>query len=388
MKGRFAVSGRIVAILALGLSSISARAEVTPPSVPMAESELAIDEGRGAADSAMPAAPRADAFVRDGAAASKSITRGVGAADLSVVLSDFPDPVARSALLSYSIGVQNAGPNEATDARLATSIPAGTTFHSIIVPPGSTWSCSTPAVGATGSIDCTNDSLVVGASSFSLFVRADTDIPAGTLLTQQITASSSTADPDDIDRTASTSTRVVGPGTTLSASKTASGPFRPGSVVTYRIVVSNEGPAYQPDLDRDEVFDVLPAGLTLQSASATSGTATANLGTNTVTWNGSLTTAGAVTITIRALIAANLAAGTRLENQAQLFFDANGDGFVETIATSDDPNTVASGDATAIVLQGVAAPAPAVVPASFTWTLVLLATLLSLVAGDVIRRRA
>jgi uncharacterized repeat protein (TIGR01451 family) len=356
--------------------------------VPMAESELAIDEGRGGADSAMPPAPRADPFVRDDGSASKSITRGVSSADLSVMLSDFPDPVARGALLIYSIGVQNAGPNAAADARLATSIPAGTTFRSIIVPPGSTWSCSTPSVGATGSIDCTTDSLVVGGSSLSFFVRADTDIPAGTLLTQSITASSSTADPDDIDRTASTSTRVVGPGTTLSARKSASGQFRPGGVVTYRIVVNNDGPAYQPDLDRDEVFDVLPAGLTLQSASATSGTAIANLGTNTVTWNGSLTTAGTVTITIRALIAGNLAAGTRLENQAQLFFDANGDGFVETIATSDDPNTAASGDATAIVLQGVAAPVPAVVPASFTWTLVLLAALLSLVAGNVIRRRA
>jgi uncharacterized repeat protein (TIGR01451 family) len=365
--------GRIVGILVIGLLSTSAHADVTT---------AANATAANATVSSIHVAPGDEAT----SSTTKSVGRGSASADLSVILTDFPDPVARGALLDYSIGVQNSGPDPASNASLTTSIPAGTTFHQLITQPGSGWSCSTPAVGATGSVSCTIGSLAPSQTAFTLFVRVDTDLE-GTSLTQSIAVDSSTPDPDDGDRSASTTTQVVGPGTTLSASKTASGQFRPGGVVTYQIVVTNQGPGVQPDLVGNEFLDILPAGLTLQSASASSGTAIANLGPNSVTWNGSLVAAGSVAITIRASIAGNLTAGTRIENQAQVFFDTNGDGFVETIATSDDPTTAAAGDATAIVLQGAAMQEPAVVPASSTWTQLLLAAMLTLVAGGMIRRR-
>ena len=44
------------------------------------------------------------------------------------------------------------------------------------------------------------------------------------------------------------------------------------------------GPGAQLDNGFDEFLDVLPAALDLVSASATSGTATANLAADTVTW--------------------------------------------------------------------------------------------------------
>ena len=58
--------------------------------------------------------------------------------------------------------------------------------------------------------------------------------------------------------------------------------------MTYTVILDNSGAANQGDNAGDEFVDVLPGGLTLVSAAATSGTAIANVGTNTVNWNGPL----------------------------------------------------------------------------------------------------
>ena len=85
---------------------------------------------------------------------------------------------------------------------------------------------------------------------------------------------------------------------TLTATKTVAGTFTPGGAITYTIVVSNRGSLTQADNAGDELTDVLPASLTLVSASTTGGTAVATTATNTVTWNGSLAAGGSITITI------------------------------------------------------------------------------------------
>lgn len=51
-------------------------------------------------------------------------------ADLSVSITDSPDPVATGAALTYSIRVRNAGPDSATGAVLTDSIPSGVTYVS------------------------------------------------------------------------------------------------------------------------------------------------------------------------------------------------------------------------------------------------------------------
>ena len=48
--------------------------------------------------------------------------------------------------------------------------------------------------------------------------------------------------------------------------------------ITYTVVLTNAGPNTQSDNPGDELTDVLPASLTLVSASATSGTAVATIG--------------------------------------------------------------------------------------------------------------
>jgi uncharacterized repeat protein (TIGR01451 family) len=106
-----------------------------------------------------------------------------------------------------------------------------------------------------------------------------------------------------------------------------------GSNVTYTIVLHNGGAFTQGDNPGDEFTDVLPSSLLLLSASATSGTALADAGTNTVHWNGSIAARGDVTITIQATIRTGTA-GSTVSNQGTIHFDGDGNGTNESTTTT------------------------------------------------------
>ncbi len=106
--------------------------------------------------------------------------------------------------------------------------------------------------------------------------------------------------------------------------KTAAGQLTPGSDVTYTIVLNNGGTVDLADTSGDEFTDVLPAALTLVSATSDSGTALATIGTNTVTWNGAIAAGASVTITITATLSAAATPGTTVSNQGTIHTDLNG----------------------------------------------------------------
>jgi uncharacterized repeat protein (TIGR01451 family) len=140
------------------------------------------------------------------------------------------------------------------------------------------------------------------------------------------------------------------PQAAVSGTKTVSGTLAAGGAITYTIVLKNTGSGAQADNPGNEFTDILPAALTLVSATATSGTAAANLATNTVTWNGALSAAvGQVTITINATIKST-AAGQTVTNQGQIAFDADGNGINEATAQTDDPGTQPANDPTSFVV--------------------------------------
>ena len=101
-----------------------------------------------------------------------------------------------------------------------------------------------------------------------------------------------------------------------SAVKTVSGQMIEGGLVEYQIDLTNPSTAEVADAAGDELTDFLPAGLSLVSATATSGTAVADVATNTVTWNGALAAnGGTASVTVTATVNAGTA-GTTIENQA------------------------------------------------------------------------
>jgi uncharacterized repeat protein (TIGR01451 family) len=138
----------------------------------------------------------------------------------------------------------------------------------------------------------------------------------------------------------------------VTATKTAAGTFVVGGTVTYTVVLTNNGGLDQGNNPGNEFLDTLPAGLTLVSANATSGTAVATIGTNTVSWNGSIPALSSVTITITATINAGVG-GTTISNQGQFFFDVDGNGTNESLGVTDNPGTGTANDATGFLALGL-----------------------------------
>lgn len=157
---------------------------------------------------------------------------------------------------------------------------------------------------------------------------------------------------------------TVPAGATMSGTKTAApGTYTVGSNVTYTVTLTNSGAGAQGDNPGNEFIDVLPPQLQLVSASATSPTVVATVGTNTVTWNGTIPPAGTVTITIIATILPS-AAGTTVTNQGTINFDTDGNGTNESTTQTDDPAVGGAGDPTGIAVAAAAATPgiPAVSP--------------------------
>ena len=130
-------------------------------------------------------------------------------ADISLEMSDEPDPAAVGQLLSYSLDVRNAGPDAATRVRLANDLPSGVVFARAVPSKGK---CSSPTRG--GRVSCSLGSLSPGA---------DLNVRIGVYPTTNGTVrygASATADqPDATPASASTITTVTGTACTITGSE-------------------------------------------------------------------------------------------------------------------------------------------------------------------------
>ena len=145
-----------------------------------------------------------------------------------------------------------------------------------------TWTC----VGAGGGT-CTaagsgniNDTVNLPAGGSVTYTASCTISAAatGTLSnTATVTAPAACTDPTPGNNSATdTDTLRRATGRHVSGTKTVTGTFGVGGTITYTVTLSNTGPGPQGDNPGNEFTDVLPATVSLVSASATSGTAVAN----------------------------------------------------------------------------------------------------------------
>jgi uncharacterized repeat protein (TIGR01451 family) len=202
---------------------------------------------------------------------------------------------------------------------------------------GPSMSCTTPEAGSNGPINCSIASLPVGSAQFTVNVLIASSAVAGSNISNVATAASSTFDPNPGNNSGIANTTALAPAL-LSGLKSVSGPKTPGSTMTYEITISNGGASDQQDNPGNEFTDVLPSQLTLVSADASGGTASANIGTNTATWNGIIPSGDAVTIVITATIKAGTE-GQTVSNQGTINYDADGNGTNEASTQTDDPST-------------------------------------------------
>jgi len=132
-----------------------------------------------------------------------------GIVDLVVSVTGPAGSVEACGTASYTFEVRNDGPDTAIATVVSFPIDSNTTFQSLTVPAG--WTCTTPAVGGTGTATCTRPVFASGASStFVLEVRVNCGTPVGTVILGSASVTSDSVEtfpPNNQDQTPNT----VGP---------------------------------------------------------------------------------------------------------------------------------------------------------------------------------
>jgi uncharacterized repeat protein (TIGR01451 family) len=200
------------------------------------------------------------------ASASTDITRSA-----DITLSKSSSALVAGTDVTYTISVVNNGPNDASDVTFADPLPAGLTFQSLNAPG---WSCATPAVGGTGTIDCTLATLAPGSSTITLIAHLAASTPAGTTIANTATVSSTTPDPTTPNSATSSGTTTQQAGLAVTITDSPDPVTVGGPQLIYSIVVTNNGPS---DAASPSLSIALPPTVTLASINAPAGWSCASL---------------------------------------------------------------------------------------------------------------
>jgi uncharacterized repeat protein (TIGR01451 family) len=202
-------------------------------------------------------------------------------ADLSAVKFSESSSVSAGSNTKFFISIYNNGPNAAVNAVLNDPLPANTTFYNLAQPSGPSFTCTTPNIGSTGTVNCTIASLPRDTTAqFELTVQVDTGAATNSVITNTATVSSDTADANSNNNSSSASVTVStggGGGTCTVAcpddiqtpANTTDGGGNPGAIVHFSPPSGNEEcGTITVDHCNDCFF---PQGDTLVTASTTTG---------------------------------------------------------------------------------------------------------------------
>jgi uncharacterized repeat protein (TIGR01451 family) len=274
-------------------------------------------------------------------------TASVGSsADLGVTDSGSPNPVAAGANITYTQVVTNSGPSAADNATLVAPTPANTTLVSVTPPAG--WSCITPGTGGTGNVVCTDVNMAgLTAGTFTLVVKVNSGTANGTVITDSVSVSSSVADPNSANNTATVSTLVGTTGPDLIVTNIAlPNPVQAGSPITYTQVVTNTGSSAATTATFNENT---PANTTFLSITPPTGWTCTGFPPQCT--NPSVAAGASGTFTVKYTVTAGTASGTVITdtatvNAANQSFGANSATATDVVATATQADLALSTAAT------------------------------------------
>jgi uncharacterized repeat protein (TIGR01451 family) len=297
---------------------------------------------------------------------SAATTSFVSQVDLSVTKSGPSTSVAGGNVV-YAIAISNGGPDVALNAAVTDVLPPPTTFVSLTQNTGPAATCTTPAVGANGTVACTFPLLVPGATAqFTLTLNAASALT----IVNTATAGSSSFDTNPSNDSAS-STSAVTQSADVSVVKTAPNAIGGNTPVTYTLTVTDAGPS---DAASVVLTDVLPASLVFVSLQQTGGSPF-TCTTPAVGAGGSISCTAAL---LAAGSSASFALATRLANPDSMSVGTVVTNAAAVVTTTTDPNSANnSATATSMVasLPSGAAAIPALSPLALAALALALGTL-------------
>lgn len=229
-------------------------------------------------------------------------------------------------LITYVLTIENFGPSDARDVVVTDVLPDGV----YDVNPGA---CSLAGMVVT----CNAGTIVAGGStSFTIVVRAEPGLEAGTSLENQASVVSTEPDPNLTNNNDNADTSVVGKAD-LAVDKSGPATAVAGEQIRYEIVVTNDGPSFAESV---VVVDELPTSLKLLDISADKLTAECD---DSACQLGDMEVNETVTIEVLALVSTDVLTGTDITNKASAFTDSvdpdvrnNSDSVVTTIQAFAD----------------------------------------------------
>ncbi len=218
--------------------------------------------------------------------------------DLGVTLTDSPDPVIAGNQLTYVATLGNAGPNDALDVLITLPLPAGTTYASSTSSAGA--SCTTPAVGANGTVACNwAGATPIGTPrTVTVVALVGAAVANGTVLSATAVAAGAGTDTAPGNNSATTTT-TVSASANLSITKTDGSPTAiPGTNTVYTVVVTNAGPSVATGATVTDNFPAETIFCSWTCAGSGGGTCGTASGFNNIAETVNLPVLGSVTYTI------------------------------------------------------------------------------------------
>lgn len=254
----------------------------------------------------------------------------ISGADLALSVTDSPDPVNGSGVITYTLLSENLGPDGVVNARIENTLPPGVSYISAT---GTGWNCSV----AGQLVTCNRADTQPVSVLPQLVIQGRVNVGSGNITNVATISSPATPDGLPANNTVNTNT-AVNPGADLTIAKGVSpNPVIANQTATFTLTTTNNGPSVANNV---QVADSLPSGFTILTATG-AGYACVISGQDVTCDRATLVSGASSTITITATAPAVVPpAGLSTSNTANITtstFDGNNANNTSTVNFTVNP---------------------------------------------------